>query len=67
MDGPETQAKLETRHKTKTNKRIRVRFMVLNATFNNILVISWQPVLLMEETGVPGEPPTCKSLTNFTT
>ena len=29
--------------------------MVLNATFNNISVISWQPVLLMEETGVPGE------------
>ena len=30
-------------------------FMVLNATFNNITVISWQSVLLMEETGVPGE------------
>ena len=30
-------------------------FMVLNATFNNISVISWQSVLLMEETGVPGE------------
>ena len=29
--------------------------MVLNATFNNILVISWQSVLLVEETGVPGE------------
>jgi len=26
--------------------------MVFNATFNNISVISWQSVLLMEETGV---------------
>jgi len=30
-------------------------FMVFNATFNNILVLSWQSVLLVEETGVPGE------------
>jgi len=29
--------------------------MVFNATFNNISVISWQSVLLVEETGVPGE------------
>ena len=29
--------------------------MAFNATFNNILVISWRSVLLMEETGVPGE------------
>jgi hypothetical protein len=29
--------------------------MVLNATFNNISVILWQPVLLVEETGVAGE------------
>jgi hypothetical protein len=29
--------------------------MVLNATFNNILAISWQSVLLVMETGVPGE------------
>ena len=28
--------------------------MVFNATFNNISVISWRSVLLMEETGVPG-------------
>jgi hypothetical protein len=26
-----------------------------NASFNNILVISWQSVLLVWETGVPGE------------
>ena len=29
--------------------------MVFNATFNNISVISWWPVLLVEETGGPGE------------
>jgi hypothetical protein len=30
-------------------------FMVFNATFNNISVISWRSVLLVEETGVPTE------------
>jgi hypothetical protein len=30
-----------------------VRSMVFNATFNNISVISWWSVLLVEETGVP--------------
>ena len=30
-------------------------FMVFDATFNTISVISWLSVLLMEETGVPGE------------
>jgi hypothetical protein len=29
--------------------------MVVNATFNNISVISWQSVLLLEETAVPVE------------
>jgi len=29
--------------------------MVFSATFNNISVILWQSVLLVEETGVPGE------------
>jgi len=44
------------------------RFMVFNATFNNISVISWQSVLLMEEIGVQRKPHTCrKSLTNFIT
>jgi hypothetical protein len=46
------------------------RIMVFNATFNNISVISWRSVLLVEETGVHGSrnPPTCrKSLTNFIT
>ena len=31
------------------------RVRVINATFINISVISWQSVLLVEETGVPGE------------
>jgi hypothetical protein len=29
-------------------------FMVFNTNFNNISVISWRSVLLVEETGVPG-------------
>ena len=29
--------------------------MVFNATFNNISVISWRSVLLVEETEIPGE------------
>jgi hypothetical protein len=29
--------------------------MVFNATFNNISIISWDSVLLAEETRVPGE------------
>ena len=29
--------------------------MVVNATFNNISVISWRSVLLVDETGVSGE------------
>jgi hypothetical protein len=29
--------------------------MVFNATFNNISVISWWSLLLVMETGVPGE------------
>ena len=29
--------------------------MVFNATFSNISVLSWGPVLLVEETGVPRE------------
>jgi len=33
----------------------RFGFMVFNATFNNIWVLSWRSVLFIEETGVPGE------------
>jgi len=36
------------------NLRFRFRFMVFNATFNNISVISWRSVLFVEEK-VPGE------------
>ena len=32
-----------------------VTVRMFNATFNNISVISWQSVLLVEETGVPRE------------
>ena len=32
-----------------------LRGMVFNATFNKITFISWRSVLLLEETGVPGE------------
>jgi hypothetical protein len=31
----------------------KVWFMMLNATFNNISVISWRLVLLIEETEIP--------------
>jgi len=34
---------------------VRVRVMVFNATFNNMSVISWWSVLLLEETGMSGE------------
>ena len=38
--------------------RVRVMVvMVFNATFNNISVIAWRSVLLVEESGVPGEKP----------
>jgi hypothetical protein len=30
-------------------------FWFFNATFSNILAISWRPVLVVEEAGVPGE------------
>jgi hypothetical protein len=48
--------------------RLGVNLMVFNDTFNNISAISWRSVLLVDETGVPGETITCrKSLTNFIT
>jgi predicted permease len=39
---------------TKKNRN-KLWFVVFNATFNNISVISWWSVLLVEETGVPAE------------
>ena len=34
---------------------IEFEFLVFNTTFSNISAISWQPVLVVEEAGVPGE------------
>jgi hypothetical protein len=34
---------------------VMVRVMVLNITFNNMAVISWRLVILMEENGVSGK------------
>jgi hypothetical protein len=44
-------------------------FWCFNVTFNNISAISWRPVLVVEEAGVPGEnPPTMgKQLVSFIT
>ena len=33
-------------------------FWCFNATFSNISAISWRPVLVVEETRVPRQPPT---------
>jgi hypothetical protein len=30
-------------------------FIVFNATFSNISAISWLPILVVEEAGIPGE------------
>jgi len=38
-----------------TNIYLGYRFMVFNATYNNISVISWQSVFLVKKTGVPDE------------
>jgi hypothetical protein len=38
--------------------------MVFNATFNNISAISWQSVLLVEETGVPEKTTDLSQLTD---
>ena len=39
----------------------KFRFIVFNATFNHISAILWRSVLLVEETGVPGENRTAAS------
>jgi hypothetical protein len=51
----EYQAPCTKRHLAASPYRefVFVWFMVINATFNNISVILWQSVLLVEETGVP--------------
>ena len=35
--------------------QISMYYQIFNATFNNISAISWRPVLVVEEAGVPGE------------
>ena len=42
-------------HLTECQLLIWFRYMVFNTTFNNISVISCWSVLLVGETGVPGE------------
>ena len=44
-------AKVLKRYKT---KYIWFDFIVLNATFSNMSAISWRPVLVVEDAGVPG-------------
>ena len=43
------------RSETEAQVRFVCLFMVFNATFNNVSVISWWSVLMVEETGEPGE------------
>jgi hypothetical protein len=38
--------------------------VVTNTTFNNISVISWQSVFLVEETSIWRKPPTCLQVTD---
>jgi len=46
-----------------------IDLLVFNATFSNISAISWRPVLVVEEAGVPGKNhrPLGKQLANFIT
>jgi hypothetical protein len=39
----------------KPSFQVWVRLMAFNSTFNNISVVSWRSVYLVEETRVPGE------------
>jgi hypothetical protein len=40
---------------SKVARHDSIRVMVSNAIFNNISIISWQSILLVEETGEPGK------------
>ena len=51
------------RKKTHKNQMM-VWFMVFNATFNNISVISWRSVLLVKETSTRKKSPTCHKSQN---
>ena len=40
------------------DEKIKIKIgsdLIFNATFSNISAISWRPVLVVEEAGVPGE------------
>jgi len=45
----------ERTHYDGKQRRVRIRIMVFNATFNNISAISWRPFSWVEEIGAPGE------------
>ena len=47
--------KQENITQTKVIETLIFQVMMCNATFNNISTISWQAVLLVEDSGVPGE------------
>ena len=44
-----------SRNLTELPMRLIDWFFVFNASFSNISAISWPPVLVVEETGIPGE------------
>jgi hypothetical protein len=52
-EGKNNHIDLSTHYRKQTE--IRVRVMVCNVTLNNISIISWRLVLLVEETGELGE------------
>jgi hypothetical protein len=45
----------EGKHSPSIKLNSRCRFWCFNAIFSNISAISWRPVLVLDETGVPGE------------
>ena len=55
MDIGRKRTLLQLTHKKPPKYKQGVRVMVFNAIFNNISVILWWSVLLVEETGLPGE------------
>ena len=54
MNGIGQQAKQNCYNKHNTSIRF-VDLLCFNATFSNISAISWRPVLVVEEAGVPAE------------
>jgi hypothetical protein len=59
MDGSEYNNLLRYLTKKEYNEKLTANeifdFWCFNATFNNISVISWRPVLAVEEAGVTGD------------